>query len=273
VNGTLFTLARTGTLDALATMFLFAGLVTVGAIAREQTSPGWGGALAGCAFGLSMACKWMALIPLAACCLVLWLMRKRTAIPLMLALFVAVYVAPFLALARVLHAAPSWSWLWAQQVSIVKGHATHIGTTYIASHWWTWPLKLKPQVLYDHADLGGSLGNLRVILLLGNPVVMWLGLAALLALAYRAWKIRDGAAALLCAAYVVLYGQYVVMPLRTEFYHYYLAASLCLGPALALATRARPFLTASITGLAVWSFILAYPAMAALPGGHWTRFF
>jgi predicted membrane-bound dolichyl-phosphate-mannose-protein mannosyltransferase len=273
VNGTLFVLARTGTLDVLATMFLFAGLVGVGCVVRGDVPPAWGGAMAGCAFGLCMACKWMALIPLLACGVLLGALRKRAAIPAMLVLFVVAYVVPFFALAGVLQVTPSGSWLWAQQAGIMTSHASYTGPAYISSPWWSWPLKVRPQWLYDSSGLNGATRDFTHVLLLGNPVVMWVGLAALLALAYRAWRHRDPASALLCGAYVALYGQYIVMPLKTEFYHYYLAASLCLGPALALATRTRPRLAYACAGLAVWAFFWAYPAMAALPGGHWTRFF
>jgi dolichyl-phosphate-mannose--protein O-mannosyl transferase len=186
----------------------------------------------------------------------------------MIAPFVAAYVIPFVALALLLHVTPSWAWFWAQQVGIYAGHAGQIGPAYHASQWWTWPLKMRPMVLSSD-----NFGNNFRVLLLGNPVVMWLGLAALLALAYRAWRYKDRAAAVVCAAYVVLYGQYIVMPLHTKYYHYYLAASLCLGPALALATRARPRLLAALAALAVWSFACGYPSLAAVQGGHWTRFF
>jgi dolichyl-phosphate-mannose--protein O-mannosyl transferase len=271
VNGMLFVLARTGTLDAIAIMFLLAGFMCVVAVAQQKLSPLRGGALAGCAFGLCMACKWMALIPMAACWLALWACRKKAALPAILAMiapFVAAYVVPFLILARLLHAAPTWSWFRAQQAAIYVGHAGYRGHNYIASHWWSWPLKMQPQLVrFNFGD------NDAYVLLLGNPVVMWLGVAALLALAWRTWRRRDGVAAVICAAWIVLYGQYLVMPLQTEYYHYYLAASLCLGPALALVTRDRPWRMAALAAVAVWSFLCAYPAMAALPGGHWTRFF
>jgi dolichyl-phosphate-mannose-protein mannosyltransferase len=268
VNGMLFTMARTATLDVPATMFLFAGLACVAAIVRGNLSQRWGGALAGCAFGLCMACKWMAPIPTAACCGLLWVARKRAAIAAMILPFAAAYAIPFAVLALILGETPSWSWFRTQQVQIFIGHAAYSGKSYNASHWWTWALKLWPVIpgwfnLADHSQ----------ILLLGNPVVMWLGVGALLVLAYRACRYRDGVAAALCAAYVVLYGQYAVMPLKAEYYYYYLAASLCLGPALALLTRSRPRLVAALTGLAAWSFVCEYPSMTGIPGGHWARIF
>jgi dolichyl-phosphate-mannose--protein O-mannosyl transferase len=268
VNGMLFVLARTGTLDAMAIAFLLAGFLCTSAVVRGQLTAWQGGALAGCAFGLCMACKWMALAPMAVCCLALWLARKRAAVGAMVAPFAAAYIAPFLILARFLHAVPSWSWLWAQQVGVFTGHASYNGQRLVASDWWTWPLKVRPQILvYDFG------GNGFYVLLLGNPMVMWLGAGAVVVLLYRALRNRDQVAAVVCAAYVVLYGQYIIMPLRTVYYHYYLAAALCLGPALALATRARPRLRVVLAALAVWSFACEYPAMAAVPGGHWTRFF
>ncbi|MGA3213156.1 MAG: phospholipid carrier-dependent glycosyltransferase, partial [Terriglobales bacterium] len=109
-NGMLFVLARAGMLDTISIMFLFAGLLCVVAVVRGQLSPRWGGVLAGCAFGLCMACKWMALLPMVACWLALWVCRKRTAILAMIGPFVAAYIAPFLALAGLLHAVPTWSW-------------------------------------------------------------------------------------------------------------------------------------------------------------------
>lgn len=141
VNGLLFVLARAGMLDAIAVMFLLAGLLCVFAIVRGELSVRWGGALAGCAFGLCMACKWMALIPMAACWVALWTFRKRAAIPAMIAPFIAVYVASFVALAGVLHLSPSWSWFWAQQAGIFAGHESYSGRAIFESRWWTWPLK------------------------------------------------------------------------------------------------------------------------------------
>lgn len=260
-NGILFVLSRCGTLDAIATMFLFAGIVATTAVLQDRISPAAGGALAGMQFGMCMSVKWMALFPIAVVCVLFWVYRRR-AIASMLFCFGLIYTLWYSALASILNVRFTLNWFVSQQTEIFRDHADHFGPISTTSHWYEWPFKVKPQVAF--------FDERSHVLLLGNPVVLWWGFALAGFLLGYWWISRDKIVGGILLTFAVLYGQYAVMPLKTEFYHYYLAGALVLSVVAvrALERRAQLYLLA----LGTWAFAWAYPAYAAIPGGHWTRF-
>ena len=68
---------------------------------------------------------------------------------------------------------PFQSKMYFEQTQVLQPHPYQ-------SSWWTWPLDIRPiWYLYEPVD-----GAVRSILMLGNPVVMWGGLIAVLACLY-----------------------------------------------------------------------------------------
>src|SRR5690606_14650735 len=93
-------------------------------------------------------------------------------------------------------------------------------------------------------------GAQRGVLLIGNPVIMWGGLIALLACLY-AWlknrDIRTGATALLWIASLAIY---VVIPKSLGFYYYYHLSGIFI--CLMLAMGIRHFELRKARGIDEW---------------------
>lgn len=134
------------------------------------------------------------------------------------------------------------------------------------SDWWSWPLMLRPIWYFYEWDNGAQRG----VLLIGNPVIMWGGLVAVLA-CFWAWfrsrALYPLAVALLWAASLAIY---VVIPKSLGFYYYYHLSGLFL--CLVLAVAFHHFDAGRNKGREEWfaaaaliAFMYFYPILAASP--------
>ncbi|MGA3212111.1 MAG: phospholipid carrier-dependent glycosyltransferase [Terriglobales bacterium] len=297
VNNLLFVMARVGMLDIFCVLFLLWALVAVTAVLQQQVSWRAGLAGAGIFFGLAIGCKWLALAPLAAsfCLLILWSCRSSLAesngtkplrwspmfeaIAGLVVVPAIVYVATFVPLAWRIHQPFSLGWFLEQQLNVIHRHVGHQGPPVQVSHFYSWPFKISPEVFYYG-------GESRFILLLGNPLVLWTGVVAVVFLCYRlvAAAFLQRKLGLLFSshlsevtillAYASLFSLWAIAPRKTMFYHYYFPAAMTLAPALAVAfARMRP---KKIFGLEAHScmllgaslvFLVFFPGLAAIQTG------
>jgi dolichyl-phosphate-mannose--protein O-mannosyl transferase len=90
--------------------------------------------------------------------------------------------------------------------------------------------------LYEPVD-----GAQRGVLMVGNPLTMWLGLPALVAAAVWGWRRRDAAMLGAVALYLASLGMWIVAPKPVQFYYHYLLPGtfLCVALALVLAALAE----------------------------------
>lgn len=134
------------------------------------------------------------------------------------------------------------------------------------SDWWSWPLMLRPIWYFYEWDNGAQRG----VLLIGNPVIMWGGLVAVLA-CFWAWfrsrALYPLAVALLWAASLAIY---VVIPKSLGFYYYYHLSGIFL--CLVLAVAFHHFDAGRNKGREEWfaaaaliAFMYFYPILAASP--------
>lgn len=135
------------------------------------------------------------------------------------------------------------------------------------SDWQQWVLNTRGiWYLYDQVD-----GAQRGVLLIGNPLTMWLGLPALAwCLAYGAWH-RRWAHLAVAIGYAASLGLWLIAPKPVQFYYHYTVPSLFLLAALALACsdlRRVPYgrwLAWGIPAASVAVFAWFFPVIAALP--------
>jgi dolichyl-phosphate-mannose-protein mannosyltransferase len=304
LNQTLFVQARTAMLDIFLGAFLLWGIVLMLWAMRGQGRQVWWRWIAASAvLGLATGVKWSAIpyIALAAAAfLVIRAIDARRAkrplaamlsgkdqphwpglpaipaLALLGAVSIVVYFLTFfpaffyarepLTLTGLF--AQQWD-MYALQTQVLKPH------TY-QSEWWTWPLLIRPIWYFYEWDDGAQRG----VLLIGNPVVMWGGLLAVLA-CYWAWfrecAIRPLAVALLWTASLAIY---VVIPKSLGFYYYYHLSGIFI--CLALAVAFHHFDRGRDRGWEEWfaaaslvAFVYFYPIIAASPLGkvdgfrHW----
>jgi dolichyl-phosphate-mannose--protein O-mannosyl transferase len=284
-NNFLFVMSRIGMMDAFLVFFLMWSLVAytaaivldIGVRSRRFLF-----ICSGVLMGLAGACKWNAIDTLAALFLVsfalLWVARRApaNAIPSLsrsahsiqqigvLTLVAGLVIAPITSycltywpLCRILHRPFSVSELVAMHRYSWYICTTWVSNPFTTSAWYNWPLKMSPHRVFSY--------------LVGNPVVTWGGVAALMFCLWRFWKtfaLPEGLVLLLFAANFL---QWVVTPEKGLYYYYYYPAVMVLGVAIAVALRNLP---PTIFGVrvnlvvmvaAACVFLWCYPRMAYLP--------
>src|SRR6266436_4548121 len=149
---------------------------------------------------------------------------QTTAWSLILALLVfplISYSLTFWPLCRSLHLPFGVHQLLAMNLFIWRFHIAVIGNRFIVSSWYSWPLNLSPQRALSY--------------LLGNPVIMWGGLVALVYCFQRFWKLFVAAEGLVVLLYAANLLQWAVTPAKCTFYYYYYPAAMFLGVASGVA--------------------------------------
>jgi dolichyl-phosphate-mannose--protein O-mannosyl transferase len=283
-NNFLFVMSRLGMMDTFLMVFLLWSLLAYTAAIVLDLGAGRRRILLICSgilMGLAGACKWNAIDSLAVLILVslalLWAARrlpedsisslarpahnlKQIGLP---TLFLGLTVAPFSSylltywpLCRILHLR-----FGVQELLDLHRIGWHICTTWLSNPaitlaWYKWPLNVSPQRGLSY--------------LIGNPVVAWGGLVALLFCMWRFWKTFALPEGLVLLLFGANFFQWAVTPEKGLFYYYYYPAVMFLGVAIAVALRASP---RSIFGVrvnvillfaAAIVFLWCYPQMAHL---------
>jgi dolichyl-phosphate-mannose-protein mannosyltransferase len=249
-----FVMSRVAMMDASLVAFLMWSLVAYTAAHRPEMSAARRRMLMCCAgtlVGLAGACKWNAVDTLAVMLCVSfglpWLAKRmkpgaqgslaqyaralqQIGIPwLLLALLVcpiASYALTFWPLCHSLHLPFEMHRIVEMNRYIWRWHRTVLGNRAIISAWYTWPFKTVPQ---------RGLSDL-----LGNPVVMWGGLVALIYCVWRLKKSFDLPEALAALLYMANLLQWAVTPMNGVAYYYYYPAAMILCVALAVSLRSAP---------------------------------
>ncbi|HYL83416.1 MAG TPA: phospholipid carrier-dependent glycosyltransferase [Candidatus Angelobacter sp.] len=135
-------------------------------------------------------------------------------------------------------------------------------------HWYQWPFSLSPVRALSY--------------LVGNPVVMWLGLAGVLFCLWRFAKHFGASEGLVAGLYLANFLQWAVTPARGAYYYYYFPAAMCLGVALAVTLHRLPQkifgirISLLVVTAAALVFVWCLPRMAHLDApwdcalGCWT---
>ena len=98
------------------------------------------------------------------------------------------------------------------------------------SQWWQWVLDLRP-IWYFYQEYEGAW---RGLLMLGNPLQMWVGLVALLGCLWLGLRRRRWDCLVLAGGWMAAIGMWVVAPKPVQFYYHYLICAMFLSIALAL---------------------------------------
>lgn len=134
------------------------------------------------------------------------------------------------------------------------------------SQWWSWPLLLRP-IWYEFEEV--QKGFYRGLLAIGNPVLWWGSLAALIYLGREVVQRRDPAAAFVVIGFLVSYLPYAFIGRALFLYHMLPALPFMALAAALAASRIRARLGVAIpliylTAATAW-FVAYYPVLAALP--------
>jgi dolichyl-phosphate-mannose-protein mannosyltransferase len=244
-NQLLFVQARVGMLDIFLVGFMVWGIAAVCAALDEDASLRtrkksllFGGVM----FGLAAACKWIAVVPWVLG-LALLLIRRiwpkflwrdtndstdipnvRYLVASMFALPLIVYFSTFLwFLGMPGPTGGPFEMFWLQR-DILLGHMSAKLGHYYASPWYEWPLMQRP-MWWAWVSLGPWD---RVVLLIGNHVILYSGLVAICLTTWR-WIRRRSRTMLLCSIwYPAMLFCWAVIPRPVGYLHYYLPTALTL---------------------------------------------
>ena len=306
--------SRVGMLDAFIALFVI-GAVTFAVLDRDRDRerprhPWWWRLalgrpwllLAGACLGAATATKWSGayVAPAVIGLVVAWAISdqrrrapdagwwptftaafRRDALPTIVMLGIVplvVYVAsytgrmPGAILALPWQTGSVWRGIWDHQQAMLDFHTTLGGDHPYQSPPWSWPLLRRP-VAYWFSDEGGAY---REILALGNPLVWWTGLVALVVLGVAWWRARwplDGPEPVILAAAISTFLPWLVLSgdRSQTFLWYFLPTVPFLGLAIGVLaawawqrTAGRVAVVAYGT-LVVASFAFYVPVLTALP--------
>lgn len=282
----LFVHARIAMLDIFMVAFLLTALWQLAAAVREPEHGRWRLAAGGVFIGLCMAAKWnavpLALLPgvafLAARALAgrrrLLTSRRGAPVPgitlveaaLWLGLVpLGVYAACYSPAYAMLAQPPQQDLIGlhhqmlALQKSVTQPHPYQ-------STWLQWLLDTRAiWYLYEPVD-----GAQRGVLLVGNPVIMWPGLLALIWCAWQGVMRRRWAALAVAILFAVSLGMWIVAAKPIQFYYHYFLPSCFLVAALAMALDAlwqsgRRAAALALPLAAIASFAWFYPIVSGAP--------
>jgi len=270
-NNFLFVMARVAMLDVFYFAFVIWGILAfTAAVLLDTTLPRRRALLysSGTLLGLGTACKWNALVSLAAIALVAGFLYFRKThgvrdlgLSTLLIGFALVplasYALAYWPLCHRFHRTFSITDLVAMNVLIWRYHVICPGNPALDVPWYHWFFRASPE------------RGLRY--LVGNFVVVWGGLAALAICAWRflrTFSLPEGMVTLL---YSVNLLQWVLIPQKRLVYYYYFPPAMFLGVAIALVLARRD--TPRVFGVRVAVllilasgafFLFCYPRMMGL---------
>jgi dolichyl-phosphate-mannose-protein mannosyltransferase len=234
---------------------------------------------AGVCMGLAIACKWFAIVPYFMCLFVLVfeMIRQRSpnkAFDILLywimtpALFYFASFLPYLLVEKT--PAHTLSEIFTtMQTGMLDGQKRVVNNHPYMSSWMDW-ITLKRPIWYAFDREGDA--HVRGVLLLGNPLIMWGGLVAVVACALDALvRLHKGFEAVKTSVWIFYFYAgfalcWIAIPRKVAFYYYYYPAGMILSIALTywLIKIKRPQIIWSIVGLVMGVFIYFFPILAAL---------
>jgi dolichyl-phosphate-mannose-protein mannosyltransferase len=270
-NNFLFVMARVAMLDVFYFAFVIWGILAFTAALMLEMNVAWRRSLlvvSGLLFGLGTACKWNAVVTLAAVALVAAIlyirnthhMRETGATTLAIAFSfvpVAAYLLAYWPLCLRFHRPFSITELIEMNAFIWRYHVSCPGNPALDVHWYRWFFRSTPERGLSY--------------LMGNFVVVWGGVVMLALCAWRFLRSLALPEGLVTLFYSVNLLQWVLIPQKRLVYYYYFAPAMFLGVAIAIVLcrmeRPRLFgirLSLLILLAAGVFFLYCYPRMAAL---------
>lgn len=282
----LFVHARIAMLDIFYLAFLSLAAWQFAAAIRQPEQGRWRLALAGIALGLAMASKWNALVvamlPGLTFLVARWmagrrrllLSRRGAPVPGITLVEAGLWLG---IVPLVVYAATFAPACWFEMQPMARGLVFHhqymlelqqqvLPPHPYQSNWPEWVLNTRAiWYLYEPVD-----AVQRGVMLIGNPLTMWLGLPALAWCAWDGVFRRNWTALGVVLLYIVSLGFWVFSGKAVQFYYHYLLPSMALLAALALACGAlwsrgwRKSATLPVIG-SVLMFAWFYPILSAAP--------
>lgn len=217
-------------------------------------------------FGLAISSKWSAIwaVPIF---FTLWLKRKNkfevsTFISFMI-LPIAVYLLSYLPMFLTgNHDLGTW---WGVQQQMWWYHTGLRATHPYTSPWWSWPILMRPIYLYTSEEVGGMVSRIYAM---GNPIVFWFGLSAVVTSFIYSFLEKNKNLGLTVFSYLVFFVPWAASP-RIMFLYHYLPSIPFLAIATGYVLRRSPKLIPYFLISSLLAFVYFYPHWAGLQIPIW----
>ncbi|HEX6976933.1 MAG TPA: phospholipid carrier-dependent glycosyltransferase [Patescibacteria group bacterium] len=215
--------------------------------------------LAALTFGLSLASKWSALWAIPIYVAIHFLLKRKLTISYLwfLVLPPLVYVATYIPMFISGH---NFSIFIEMQKQMWWYHTNLRATHPYTSPWWSWPFLVRPIWLYTSGRLGDTISNIYAM---GNPVVFWFGLGAVVVTAVKGLMERSKKLILVAFAYLIFFVPWALSP-RIMFLYHYLPSIPFLAIATGYVLRKHKELIAPVFIVGLVTFIYFYPHLIAM---------
>ena len=148
-------------------------------------------------------------------------------------------------------------------------HRTKQITHPFSSMWWEWPIIKKPLWLYMGKDVAA--GQISSIVAMGNPVIWWAGVPAMIAAAFIAFFRKDKGMLVILLAAASQYVPWMIKPTGLMFVYHFFAATpfmiLCISYIL-MATADRfprfKYAIGAYLVAAMAMFVMFYPILSGM---------
>ena len=162
--------------------------------------------------------------------------------------------------------------IWDNQVSMLSYHGLLVAEHPYSSSWWQWILNSRP-ILYVNDYRGDYRSSFAAF---GNPIIWWGGFLAMIAMAVRVVKFRDGKALFILLGYLTQLLPWVAISRLVFIYHYF-PSTLFLVLAMAhvintIVDRGQGKHMQIVYGYTASSgimFAMFYPAITGIFVPHW----
>jgi dolichyl-phosphate-mannose--protein O-mannosyl transferase len=293
-NQMLFVMARTAMLDIFALTFGLFGIAAF-LFGFRKARPHLWFAVSGLAFGLSAACKWSGLFPLATCIAIVMVIRLMQGwraqfgdaqpadwyrpdlwpdfrAPHVVLCFVLAPMLTYLSSFVALYGLSMGDLIEAQRRIFSDNTTSTLGEHTYMSSWPSWPFLVRP-VWFLFDNLGND--TIAAVVCLGNPLVLWPALVAVVICARDVVVTRRWDAFLILSLYAGPYLAWALLPRTLGFLYYYLPSATMASLALVYTLRrggSPRWLIWPFVAVAAAGFAAMLPVSAAFIGTSMQNF-
>lgn len=105
------------------------------------------------------------------------------------------------------------------QVNMYNYHSQLVSSHPFSSTWWEWPFMKRP--VWYYTDSGLAEGLRSTIVTLGNPLIWWVGICAMIATVFVSIRRKQYMVMSIFIAYGAQYIPWMLVPRETFIYHYF----------------------------------------------------
>jgi dolichyl-phosphate-mannose-protein mannosyltransferase len=184
-----------------------------------------------------------------------------------------IYIASYIPFMMVPGSGHSLENVWFYQKHMFTYHSQLTATHPFSSPWWQWPTMTKP--IWYYGATGLSSDRVSSIAAIGNPLIWWVGIIAILALAVEWLRSRNRAAGYILLAFFCQYVPWMLVTRATFIYHYFAMVPFSILAILYFCRKWRDNGSLSRRGLAAYLiaagvvFLMFYPILSGFEVSRW----